>query len=184
MRTATRRHQAGQSTRLLVVRTLNAQATTGLLDLGYVRIPCALGRSGSRVNKREGDGASPSGAWTLREAFYRADRLVRPKTGLPLRALARNDGWCDATADRNYNRRIAHPYAASAEHMWRADGLYDIVIVMGYNDTPCVKGRGSAIFLHCARPGYTPTEGCIALARRDLIRLLPRLTRKTSISIP
>jgi L,D-peptidoglycan transpeptidase YkuD (ErfK/YbiS/YcfS/YnhG family) len=168
----------------LFVRSRSASATRGMLELGSLKIPCVLGRTGCRAQKREGDGATPRGAWYIREAFYRADRLLRPATKLKLRAITRDDGWCDAARDANYNRQIAHPYSASAEHLWREDGLYDIVIVLGYNDCPRIKGVGSAIFLHCARPDRAPTQGCIAISRADLIRLLPRLTTKTRIVVP
>ena len=176
MRTARDKHQ-------LVVRTLSARATIGELQFGHQRVRCALGRAGSRVLKREGDGASPVGSWPLREVFFRPGRLARPRTQLPLRAIARSDGWCDAPRDRNYNRRIRHPYPASAEHLWRIDGLYDIVVVLGTNDAPRVHGCGSAIFLHCARDDYAPTQGCIAVRRSDLVRLLARLRRGTRLRI-
>lgn len=189
MHTASHRQQAIAKSRTLmksctlIVRTTSAQAKVGVLEVGGLRFRCSVGRAGCKIAKREGDGASPIGTWQLREAYYRADRMTRPRTGLMLRATNRNDGWCDAIPDRNYNRLIAHPYPASAEHLWRDDGLYDIVVVLGYNDAPRVKGRGSAIFLHCAREGYQPTQGCIALARRDLIRLLAILTRNTQLQI-
>ena len=144
---------------------------------------CVLGRTGRRTRKREGDGASPAGVWALREAFYRSDRLMRPATSLPLRAIGPLDGWCDASSDRNYNRRVTQPYPASAEYLWRDDGLYDIVVVLGYNDRPRIKGRGSAVFLHCASPNFKPTEGCIAVRRGDLIWLLTRLSRTTTLRI-
>jgi L,D-peptidoglycan transpeptidase YkuD (ErfK/YbiS/YcfS/YnhG family) len=183
MRTASNRQQAIAKPRTLIVRTISAQAKVGVLEVGGLRFRCALGRTGKKLAKREGDGASPIGIWQLREAYYRADRMTRPRTSLNLRALNRNDGWCDAISDRNYNRRIAHPYPASAEHLWRDDGLYDLVVVLGYNDAPRIKGRGSAIFLHCAREGYPATQGCIALARRDVIHLLALLTRQTQLQI-
>jgi L,D-peptidoglycan transpeptidase YkuD (ErfK/YbiS/YcfS/YnhG family) len=174
----------GGSPLQLVVRTLSACATRGALEFGSLRMPCALGRSGRRTRKREGDGASPSGVWHMRQAFFRADRLSRPVSGLPLRAISPQDGWCDESGDRNYNRRIRHPYPASAEHLWREDGLYDVIVVLGYNDRPRRKGRGSAIFLHCAREGFQPTAGCIGVSRSDLIRLMPCLTRRTRLLIP
>jgi L,D-peptidoglycan transpeptidase YkuD (ErfK/YbiS/YcfS/YnhG family) len=167
----------------LVVRTLSRRSTRGYLSLGLVTLPCAVGRSGSAVIKREGDGASPIGTWPLRAALYRSDRLMRPQTRLPIKSISRRDGWCDAASDRNYNRPVTHPYPASAEHLWREDGLYDVIVVMGYNDRPRVKGKGSAIFLHCARADFKPTEGCIAVRRADLIRLLPRLGLKTRLRI-
>jgi len=94
---------------------------------------------------------------------------------LPTRPLRLEDGWCDAPHDRNYNRLVRHPYPASAERLWRADGLYDVLVVLDYNASPRVRGKGSAIFMHVARSGYAPTEGCIALTRGHLVRLLERL---------
>ena len=176
VRTGERRHQ-------LLVRTLSRRSTSGFVELGWQRFACALGRTGSRVRKREGDGASPIGCWPLREAFYRPDRMTRPRTGLPLRALKPNDGWCDDPRDRNYNRPIEHPYPRSAEHLIRSDGLYDLIVVLGYNDAPRIKSRGSAIFLHCAHDGNTPTQGCIAVSRRDLSILMRSLRRSQNLRI-
>ena len=168
----------------IVVRGLAARSTRGVLTYGNLTFPCAFGRSGRYAGKREGDGATPLGSFVLRQVFYRPDRLPRPVTGLPLSALGPADGWCDAPADRNYNRPVAHPYPASAERMWRDDGLYDVVVVMGYNDLPRVAGRGSAVFMHVVGPGFTPTEGCIALARPHLLRLLRAIRPGTRIEIP
>ncbi|MDX2290382.1 MAG: L,D-transpeptidase family protein [Hyphomicrobiaceae bacterium] len=139
---------------------------------GRLSICCALGRSGCGALKREGDGKTPIGSFQLREVLYRPDRVGRPRTRLPVRPIKVGDGWCDATTDRNYNRPVKHPYPASAERLWRDDALYDIVLVIGFNDRPRQRGLGSAIFVHVARPGFLPTEGCVALTRHDLTRLL------------
>ena len=106
------------------------------------------------------------------------------RTALPVRAIRRRDGWCDAPADRNYNRPVRLPYPASAERLWREDALYDLVVVLDYNERPRVRGRGSAIFMHVAKPGYAPTEGCIALARPHLVRLLERLSLRAAVARP
>jgi L,D-peptidoglycan transpeptidase YkuD (ErfK/YbiS/YcfS/YnhG family) len=116
--------------------------------------------------------------------LYRADRCQRPLTGLPVAVISPADGWCDAIADRNYNRRVRHPYPASAEALWRSDGLYDVVVVLDCNRRPRIRGRGSAIFMHVARPGFEPTEGCIALRRADLLHVLAALKRGARIHIP
>ncbi len=108
----------------------------------------------------------------MRRVLYRADRDARPQTGLGTRAIERHDGWCDAPDDPAYNRPVILPYPASAETMWRDDGLYDVVVVLGHNDDPPVPGAGSAVFLHCAKPDYAPTEGCVALAKADLLEIL------------
>lgn len=133
---------------------------------------CALGRGGIREDKREGDGASPVGRFPLRRVLYRADRMAAPVTGLPVAPIAADDGWCDAPADPAYNQPVKLPFAASHEEMWRADGLYDVVVVIGHNDDPIVPGEGSAVFMHVAKPDYEPTAGCVALALSDLLALL------------
>lgn len=168
----------------IVVRTLSHRATRGHVEIGHLRLRCALGRGGRRVIKREGDGATPIGAWPLREVRYRADHVIRPLTPLRVQPLREHDGWCDAPADRNYNRAVRHPYLASAEHLWRGDRIYDLVLVLGYNDTPRRRGRGSAIFLHLARENYTPTEGCIALSPRDARLLLARVRTTSRLTVP
>lgn len=144
----------------------------GLLRFGDRRYRCAIGRSGIAREKREGDGATPVGRFPLRRILYRADRLAALKTGLTRRAIRRDDGWCDAPADPAYNKPIRLPFAASHERLWRDDGLYDLVAVLGHNDAPPRPGLGSAIFLHVASPGYGPTEGCVAVALADLLRIL------------
>lgn len=137
-------------------------------------VRCALGKAGvvDAVTKREGDGASPAGRWVMRRVFYRPDRVVRPETALPVQPIDPADGWCDAPDDPAYNRRIATPYPASHEKMWRDDHVYDVVVELGYNDNPPVPGRGSAIFMHLARPDWSGTEGCIALDLQDLLAVL------------
>lgn len=148
-----------------------------LSGAGFGPVRAAIGRSGvvAAHDKREGDGATPLGAWPVRRALWRADRLTRPDTALVLDPVTPDDGWCDAPADPAYNRPVRLPWPASHEVMTREDGLYDIVVVLGHNDDPPVPGLGSAIFLHCASPDYAPTEGCVALARDDLITLLALL---------
>lgn len=146
----------------------------GRFDLGGKIVRCALGKGGviEAEAKREGDGCSPLGVWTIRRILFRPDKGGRPDTGLPTKALERDDGWCDAPADPAYNKPVKLPHAASAETMWREDDVYDLVGVLAHNDDPPVPGLGSAIFLHLARPNYEPTEGCVALARPDMEALL------------
>lgn len=146
----------------------------GFLDIGPRRVRCALGKAGvtPAAEKREGDLASPAGVWPIRRVLYRPDRGPAPATDLPVEALAPDDGWCDAPDDRDYNRPVKLPHATSCEKMWRDDSLYDLVVVLGHNDDPPKPAMGSCIFLHLARPGYLPTEGCVAVTREDLQELL------------
>jgi len=146
---------------------------------------CAVGREGfiSFAEKREGDGATPIGHWPMREVFYRPDRLTKPQTALPVRALQQGDGWCDSYEDPNYNRLVLLPYKASAENLWRGDDLYDIIVVLGYNDDPPVPGKGSAIFLHIGHPDYSPSAGCVHLSREDLLMVLREADRSSLVII-
>jgi L,D-peptidoglycan transpeptidase YkuD (ErfK/YbiS/YcfS/YnhG family) len=144
----------------------------GFAVWGSWRMRCALGRTGISTQKREGDGATPVGAFAMRQLLYRPDREGRPQTALPSTALKPDDGWCDAPADRAYNRPVHLPYPASAEELWRDDHLYDLLVVLGYNDSPVVAGQGSAIFLHLARPDFGPTDGCVALGRDDFLTVI------------
>lgn len=163
------------------LRLVSGSATRGWLDLGGRLLPCAIGRSGLRAIKREGDGGTPMGVLALREVLYRADQVRQPRTPHPRRAIHPDDGWCDAAGDRNYNRLVVRPYPASSEELWRNDPLYDVVGVLNYNIVPRKRGRGSCIFLHVARPDFPPTEGCIALALNDLMRVLEGPTPLMSI---
>lgn len=136
---------------------------------------CALGKGGVRADKREGDGATPAGLMPLRRVLYRADRTAPPAARVRVEPIAPEDGWCDDSGHPDYNRQIRLPHPARHEVLWREDGLYDIIGVLGWNDAPAERGRGSAIFLHIARADYGPTEGCIALDARELRRVLAGL---------
>lgn len=133
---------------------------------------CALGRGGVRVLKEEGDGATPAGLLALRRVLYRADRVPIPVAAVRREPIGAQDGWCDDPGHADYNRQIRLPHPARHEELWRRDDLYDLVGVLGWNDAPVVRGRGSAIFLHVARGDYAPTEGCVALSRADLLDVL------------
>jgi L,D-peptidoglycan transpeptidase YkuD (ErfK/YbiS/YcfS/YnhG family) len=161
--------------RPVVVRRAPGDPRKARIALRHGVRPAALGRTGMRALKREGDGGTPLGRFLVRQVLYRADRVPRPRTALPVRAIRDDDGWCDDPADRNYNRLIDLPSRRSAEGLKREDHLYDLVLVLGYNDRPRVRGRGSAIFVHLARAGFTPTDGCIALTQHDLTMLLSEL---------
>jgi len=156
---------------ILVSPAAPAAAIGTLIGAGRV-FRCALGRGGVRHVKTEGDGVTPVGCFALRRVLYRADRGPAPGTALPIAALDPADGWCDDPADAHYNRPVRLPHGACAERLWRDDGVYDLIVILGHNDDPPVAGAGSAIFLHVARPGYAPTEGCIALAAADLRAVL------------
>ena len=136
---------------------------------------CAVGVNGIGEKLREGDGLTPLGRWPLRRVLYRPDRIKPPKSALPLSEIEPDDAWCDVPGDPNYNRLVRLPYGSLDERLWREDLLYDLIVVVGFNDSPVVPGKGSAIFIHVARPDYGPTQGCVGLAREDLLEAVAQL---------
>lgn len=161
--------------RILRVRPRPGQRHLGLLGVGGLTVPCALGRSGLTRFKREGDGATPVGRFELLGGFRRADRTLPPGGPLRLAPIRPDHGWCDDVTDGRYNRLVRLPFAGSHETLRRDDGLYDVVIVLDANIRRRVIGRGSALFFHLVRDGFEPTAGCVAVSAADMRRLLPRL---------
>ena len=154
--------------------TLFKATASGTFSGPGIDCACAIGKHGmiAADEKREGDGASPLGIWTMKRVFWRPDRLARPHTGLTATPLRAHDGWCDDPKDPLYNRPVRRPYPASHEALWREDHVYDLIVELDHNSAPIVPGHGSAIFLHLARPDYRPTEGCIAVALEDMLEIL------------
>jgi L,D-peptidoglycan transpeptidase YkuD (ErfK/YbiS/YcfS/YnhG family) len=155
----------------------------GLLRWSRGSTVAAVGRSGVKLDKHEGDGGTPAGTYPLLSVYYREDRIARPASSLPVISLTPRDGWIDDPNDANYNRLVLLPYPASAEQMWRDDDLYDLLVVIGYNIRPVIPGAGSAIFLHLATPDFAPTAGCVAVAKEALLGLVPLLGPGSKIAI-
>jgi len=151
--------------------------------VGHRSLRCALGRGGVSALKREGDGATPLAAMRLLHGYFRPGRLAKAGMRHSLRRITPELGWCDSPGDRNYNRPVPLPYDHSHERMMRADRLYDAVIVLDWNVKPRRRNKGSAIFLHVARPGYPPTEGCVAIAPRDMAWLLRHVSPRTVLRV-
>ena len=168
---------------VLMIQVDSADSALGWASLGERRWRCVVGAGGVREDKVEGDGATPVGEYPLRHLYFRNDRLVLPKVRLPARPIGEHDGWCDDPLAPAYNRLVRIPNDWSHEKMWREDGLYDLLVVVGYNDDPPEGEWGSAIFLHIARDDMSPTRGCIAFARTDLLELVPLLSRETRLRI-
>jgi L,D-peptidoglycan transpeptidase YkuD (ErfK/YbiS/YcfS/YnhG family) len=169
--------------RRLAVRRKPAQRSRGVLLAGSLMLPVALGRSGIKANKREGDGATPRGTFRMKQLWWRADRHPRPATLLPIRRIAADDGWCENPTDRHYNRPVKLASRSKADRLARTDNLYDFIIEIDHNTRPRVAGRGSAVFIHVARPGFAPTAGCVALTINSLRRLLARVGPRSRIVV-
>ena len=145
---------------------------------------CVFGKNGVTGDKKEGDGKTPIGCFPLRKVFYRPDKIEKPRTKLPIEEIKKDDGWCDSPRLAEYNRKVKLPFAGSHEKLWRGeDNLYDIIAVIGYNDDPIIPEKGSAIFIHIARPAFTPTAGCVAFRKKDLLEILKYCDSSTKICI-
>jgi L,D-peptidoglycan transpeptidase YkuD (ErfK/YbiS/YcfS/YnhG family) len=168
---------------LLRVQADSGDSALGWASLGDRRWRCVLGAGGVREDKVEGDAATPAGEFPLRRIFFRNDRLVLPAVRLPARPISERDGWCDDPRSAAYNRLVRIPNEWSHEKMWREDGLYDLVVVVGYNDDPPEGEWGSAIFLHIAREDFSPTRGCIAFTRDDLMELVALIGPETRLEV-
>ena len=154
----------------------------GSLSWNGNEVRCSIGRGGITSEKKEGDGATPAGTFPLRRVMYRPDRMPAPETGLPLRPLDPEDGWCNDPGEAAYNRLVPLPFSAGHERLWRDDYVYDVIVELGYNDDPVEPGLGSAIFMHVATPNYEPTEGCVALGLEDLLALLESCDETAALS--
>ena len=167
----------------VTVRRKPGDPQRGWLTAGQFSLPVALGRGGIKANKREGDGATPRGSFRPKRLWWRATRHAPPATLLPARRIMPDDGWCEDPNDRHYNQRVKVPRKSNADRLARADNLYDFIIELDHNTRPRVAGRGSAVFIHVARPGFAPTAGCVALEINSLRRLIARLGPRTRIVV-
>ena len=155
----------------------------GWLFAGSWTVPVALGRGGILANKREGDGGTPRGTYHPLRLWWRSDRHPRPRTYLPVRSIRPEDGWCEDPRDRRYNQPIRLLRDQPGDRLTREDHLYDFIVEIDHNSDPRIAGRGSAVFLHLARPDFSPTAGCISMTKSAMLRLLRRMGPQTKIMI-
>ena len=153
-----------------------------LLYKGY-KLKCSIGKSGITNSKKEGDFASPKGIFKLGLLYYRKDRIKFLKCKIRKKIIKKNMGWCNDSRSNKYNQEIHFPFKYRAEKLYRKDNIYDIFINIKYNYRPSVKKKGSAIFLHLAKTNYKPTSGCIAIAKKDFLNILPLINKQTKIAI-
>ena len=153
-----------------------------LLYKGY-KLKCSIGKFGTTSSKKEGDLASPKGIFKLGLLYYRKDRIKSLKCKIKKRIIKKNMGWCDDSRSKKYNQEITFPFRDGAEKLYRKDKMYDIFINIKYNHSPIVKGKGSAIFLHLTNKKYKPTNGCVAILKKDFLKILPSIRKNTKILI-
>ena len=152
------------------------------LNVDEFEFRCCIGKAGLAKNKKERDKCTPRGTYTLGKVYYRPDRVKMPKTNLVKKRISKNNGWCDDPYNSKYNREVILNGKIKAEKLFRKDTSYDIFIVINYNKTKIRPFKGSAIFLHLTKK-YKPTNGCIAIKKRDMIILLKIIQKKTKINI-
>jgi L,D-peptidoglycan transpeptidase YkuD (ErfK/YbiS/YcfS/YnhG family) len=156
---------------------------SGYLKYKNLKFRCSLGKAGIGIKKKEGDNLTPKGKFKLIQVFYRADRIKKIKTDLPKKTITRNMGWCDDSRSNNYNRLIKLPFNFSYERLYRKDNIYDLVVLISYNTKPIIRNKGSAIFIHISRRNFSPTKGCVALKKDNLLQLLSKVKKNTKIKI-
>lgn len=168
---------------VVTVRTAPRNRQRAIVSFKGITLQAAIGRSGVTAFKREGDGATPIAPMRLISGFVRGERIRLPQTPLSMKRIAKEMLWCDEPKHAAYNRLVKAPFKPSHEEMRRADGLYDVCLVMDWNITSRKRHGGSAIFFHLIKPGYQPTAGCVAVSPRDMKRLLPHLRKGTVVKV-
>ena len=153
-----------------------------LLYKGY-KLKCSIGKSGVKILKKEGDLATPKGIFKLGPLYYRKDRNKKIKSKIPKKIIKKNMGWCNDSRSKKYNKEINFPFSYKAERLFRKDNIYDLFINIKYNSNPITKEKGSAIFFHITNDKYKPTKGCVAIQKKDFLKILPLINKKTKISI-
>ena len=153
------------------------------LKIDNFKFKCCVGKKGIDKEKTEGDKKTPRGIFGLEKLYYRNDRIKKPFTKLKCIKITKNMGWCNNIKDKiNYNKLINIKKKTRHEKLYRRDFKYDLVIPIKYNWKKRVPGKGSCIFLHLTK-NYKPTEGCIALSKKDFLIMLKLINTKTKIKI-
>lgn len=168
---------------VVIVRAKPGSKTRCLIRFHHHTFQGAWGKNGRTLFKREGDGKTPIANMRVLSGFYKDQRRNRASSKIPMRPLTPKLGWCDEPDHPQYNREVKLPFSKSCETLLRDDELYDFVIILDWNINQRKRGCGSAIFFHIAKPGFKPTEGCIAVRPYVMKRMLPYLTRKSRFKV-
>ena len=144
---------------------------------------CSIGKRGIGYKKKEGDLITPKGRYRIKYILYRKDKIKRIQTKIKKIVIKKNMGWCDDPNSKLYNKLIKLPSTFSYEKLYRSDNVYDIILVLNYNMKPIIKHKGSAIFIHVSKSNYKKTEGCVALKKTHLLKILKQLKKNTLVKI-
>ena len=154
-----------------------------LLKFNNVKFRCALGKSGIGDKEIEGDNVTPRGIYRIVKIYYRKDRIKKISSKFKLVEITKIMGWCNDIKSKKYNQLIKLPTKYSNEKLYRKDNVYDLILVLNYNMKPTIKNKGSAIFIHVTRENYQSTQGCIALKKNNLIKLISKINKNIKIKI-
>ena len=153
------------------------------LTFDNYKAKCAIGKRGIGLKKREGDLITPRGNYKIKHILYRKDRIKKIQSKIKKGIIKKNMGWCDDSRSKDYNKIIRLPFNFSHEKLYKKENIYDIILVLNYNMNPIVKNKGSAIFIHIAKKNYKKTKGCIALKKRDLLKIISKVKKNTQVKI-
>ena len=162
---------------------MNIRLINKFLYFDNYKLKCSLGKRGITNNKKEGDQKTPKGTFLFKSIFYRKDKISNLKSALNKKIIKKNMGWCNDPGSKHYNKLIYFPFKESAEKLWLAKRVYDVIVVINYNLKPVIKNKGSAIFLHIAKKSYSPTKGCVAINKKDMLFLITKINNKTKLII-
>ena len=147
------------------------------------KLKCALGKRGIGYKKKEGDLITPIGKYKINYILYRKDRIKKIYTKIRTIVIKKNMAWCNDPESKDYNKLIKLPSDFSFEKLYKKENIYDIVLVLDYNMNPIIKNKGSAIFIHVAKKNFKKTEGCIALRKIHLLKIIKLLESNTKVKI-
>tara|TARA_B100001029_G_C15060569_1_gene458102 strand:+ start:1725 stop:2216 length:492 start_codon:yes stop_codon:yes gene_type:complete len=153
------------------------------LFIDHYKIKCSIGKRGIKIKKKEGDKITPKGNFKIKHIFYRKDRVPTLITKINKTPINKNMGWCDDPKSKYYNKLVKFPFKYSAENLFRKDNIYDIILVLNFNTNPVLIGKGSAIFIHIAKKNYNKTEGCIAVSKQNMKKIIKKVNKKTLVKI-
>jgi L,D-peptidoglycan transpeptidase YkuD (ErfK/YbiS/YcfS/YnhG family) len=165
------------------METIRAKIKERSLSVDGISFFCVFGRDGVTKDKVEGDWKTPIGTFPIKKIFYRKDKIPNLETQIESTPLSPDDAWCDDIEKEEYNTFIKLPFDGSYENLWRDDDMYDIIIILGYNDEPIIKGKGSAIFIHIAKENMEYTKGCLAIKKEDMLTLVKNISLNSEIEI-
>ena len=147
------------------------------------KVKCSIGKRGIGNKRKEGDLITPSGIFKIKYILYRKDRIQTIKSKIKSFVIKKHMGWCDDPKSKDYNKLVKLPFKYNHEKLYKKENTYDILLVLNFNTDPIRKNKGSAIFIHVAKKNYKKTEGCVALKKAHLLKIIKGLKKNSKVKI-